>query len=165
MAPALRSMAPPPPPDPQGALSAGVEAPQPGPPQQMPAPSHAQTVAALRHFAAIGKQLEVALKDPDLGKSDIRSKIIDGMTTLVADRIIPPGQAVTQLATFPDRPFDQKKWLIEHYQQTQQARNAVLSHHAIGNAGGAPEPTPSADNHMQDVAGMMQSHYAGRPNG
>lgn len=165
MSSALRSLAPPPPPNPQGALSAGVQQAPQASPQQMPAPSHQQTVAALRHFDAIGKQLEIALKDPELGKSDIRSKVIDGMTTLVADRIIPPGQAVTQLATFPDRPFEQRKWLIDHLQQTQQAKNMVLSHHALGNAGGAPEPTPSADTHMQDLQGMMSAHYQGKPNG
>lgn len=162
---ALQSMAPPPAPNPQGALAGGVQQSPQAPPQQMPAPSHQQTVAALRHFAAIGKQLEIALKDPDLGKSDMRSKLIDGMTTLVADRIIPPGQAVTQLATFPDRPFEQKTWLIQHYKQIQQARDAVLSHHAMANAGGGPEPTPSADSHLQDMQSMTASHYQGQPNG
>lgn len=161
---ALQSMAPPPAPNPQGALAGGVQQAPQATSQQMPAPSHQQTVAALRHFAAIGKQLEVALKDPDLGKSDMRSKLIDGMTTLVADRIIPPGQAVTQLATFPDRPFEQKTWLIQHYKQTQQARDAVLSHHAMANAGGGPESTPSGDTHMQDLQGMMSAHY-GQANG
>lgn len=164
MSSALRSLAPPPPPNPQGALSAGVQQAPQAPPQQMPAPSHQQTVAALRHFDAIGKQLEIALKDPELGKSDIRSKVIDGMTTLVADRIIPPGQAVTQLATFPDRPFEQKAWLIQHYQQTQQAKDAVLSHHAMASAGQGPEPTPSADSHMDDMQGL-HAQYQGKPNG
>lgn len=158
---ALQSMAPPPAPNPQGALAGGIQQAPQATPQQMPAPSHQQTVAALRHFAAIGKQLEIALKDPDLGKSDMRSKLIDGMTTLVADRIIPPGQAVTQLATFPERPFEQRQWLIQHYQQTQQARDAVLSHHAMANAGGGPEQTPSGDTHMQDMQGMMSAHYQG----
>lgn len=170
-------MATPPAPD-QGAgspLAAGVlQSPQmpqaptgaPGqqqqqPPQPPPAPTHAQTVAALRHFTAISKQLEDALKDPDLGKSDIKSKVIDGMTTLVANRIIPPGAAVTQLATFPEKPFDQRKWLLTHLQQVAQARDAVLGHHAMAFAGAGPEPTPHGDNHMQDISGMMAAHYAG----
>lgn len=164
---ALQSTPPPlPNPQQQGALSPGgpQQAPQgPGaPPQQpAPAPTHVQTVAALRHFSAIQKQLELALKDPDLGKSSVKDKVIDGMTTLVADRIIPPGQAVSQLATFPERPFDQRTWLIQHYQQTQQASNAILAHHAMAFAGQGSQPTPSADNHMQDLQGMMASHYPG----
>lgn len=161
MSSALRSLAPPPPPNPQGALSAGVQQAPQAPPQQMPAPSHQQTVAALRHFTAIGKQLEIALKDPELGKSDVRSSLIDGMTTLVADRIIPPGQAVTQLATFPDRPYEQRLWIQKHLEQTIQAKNAVLSHHAMASAGQGPEPTPSADNHMSDMA-SLHSQYAGQ---
>lgn len=161
MSSALRSLAPPPPPNPQGALSAGVQQAPQAPPQQMPAPSHNQVVAALRHFGAIQKQLDIALKDPELGKTDVRSRMIDGMTTLVADRIIPPGQAVTQLATFPDRPFEQRLWVQKHLEQTVQAKNAVLSHHAAAFAGGGPEPTPDADGHMQDMA-SLHAQYSGQ---
>lgn len=169
MAEALRSLALPPQPNPdqQGALSGGGPvAPQPSPPMQQPAPSHQQVVASLRHFAAIGKQLEIALKDPDLGKSDIKDKVIDGMTTLVADRIIDPREAVSQLTTFPDRPFEQKQWLLRHLQKVMMARNAILDHHRVSNLPAAEvPPTPSGDNHMQDMAGMMQAHYPGKPNG
>lgn len=170
MSEALRSLALPPQPNPdqQGALSGGGPAGQsaPSPSAQQPAPSHQQTVAALRHFAAIGKQLEVALKDPDLGKADIRGKIIDGMTTLVADRIIDPRDAVSQLTSFPDRPFEQKQWLMQHLQQTMAARNAILDHHRVSNLpAGAPPETPSGDDHMQQMAGLMAAHYPGKPNG
>jgi hypothetical protein len=156
------------PPMPQGAPSAlagpgggGAPAAPGQPPPQMPAPNHAHTVAALRHFAALAKQLEGALKDPDLGKSDIKSKVIDGMTELVQERMIPPGEAVATLATFPERPFEQKQWVTQHYQQVMQARNFVLAHHAMAFAGEGPAPTPGADTHMQDVSGMMAQHYGG----
>jgi hypothetical protein len=128
-------------------------------PQAPPAPTHQQTVAALRHFQAVLGELSTLLKNPDLGKADLKSAIIDGTTKLVAERVIPPNDAVTQLATVPDRPFDQKQWVMNHLQQTMLARNAVLSHHAAAFAGQGPEPTPSADNHMADINGMMQSHY------
>ena len=45
--------------------------------QQAPAPNHAQTVAALRHFYMIGKELRGLLADPNVGKSDIRSALIE----------------------------------------------------------------------------------------
>lgn len=139
-------------------------APNGGPPQQQPqqppAPNHAQTVAALRHFHAIGKQLEIALKDPDVGKADLKKKVIEGMTTLVAQRILSPAQAVTQLSTFPERPFEQKKWLADHLMQTQQAEIAVLTHHGMAFAGQGPQPAPSPDSHMEDIQGMMSAHYA-----
>lgn len=169
---ALRSLSSPPVPNPDaqpGALQ-GTPGPMPAGappagapmqvPPQMPAPTHAQTVAALRHFAAIGKQLEIALKDPDLGKADIKSKVIDGMTTLVGSRMISPGQAVSQLSTFPERPFEQKQWLMDHMNQITQARDHILGHHGVAFAGGGPEAAPSADSHMDDVSGMMQAHYA-----
>jgi hypothetical protein len=173
----MGALAPPPVPNPDaqqgGALSAGP-APVPmapgnapgQPPQappQMPAPNHVHTVAALRHFAAIGGQLESALKDPDLGKADLKSKVIEGVTDLVARRIIAPAQAVQQLASFPEKPLDQKKWLMDHMQQVMQAREMVLGHHAMAFAG-EPMPTqaPSADSHMSDMAGMMQAHYGAR---
>jgi hypothetical protein len=146
----------------QGAAAAG-------PPQSPPAPSHQQTVAALRHFTAIGGELEKALKDPDVGKADIKSKVIDGVTRLVARGIMPAADAVKTLSTFPARPFDQRKWLQTHLQQTQQAEMAVLEHHRAGNPGSGDFATESAmhnsgspDDHLGTMAGMMSAHYAGR---
>ena len=177
---ALRSLSTPPAPNPDagqqsGALSSfggqspgmappgAMQGPQAGPPQapsQIPAPNHAQTVAALRHFHAIGKQLEMALKDPDLGKASVKSKVIDGMTNLVAQRILSPGEAVKQLSTFPERPFEQKAWLANHMMQAQQAEMAVLTHHAMAFGGqGEADSASNPDSHMDDINGMMQSHY------
>lgn len=141
--------------------SGGQQMPQQQP-QQAPAPDHQQTVAALRHFEAIGIQLEKVLQDPSLGKSDLKSKIIDGVTALVSKQIMSPGQAVAQLSTFPERPFDQKKWLMNQMQQILQARNSVLSHHGSAFAGAGPEPTPSGETHMQDMSDMMATHYGGQ---
>jgi hypothetical protein len=128
----------------------------------MPAPSHAQTVAALRHFYAIQQELTTLLKNPDIGKADMRSAIIDGASKLVADRIVPAAMAVQTLSSVPDKPFDQKKWIEQQYMQNMQARNAVLQHHGMANAGQPPQEVPDADNHMQDLQSMMQAHYAGR---
>src|SRR6185312_10275426 len=75
-----------------------------------PAPTHGQAVATLRHTHAILDQLQVLLKNPDLGRADLRSQIIDGMTKLVSERIMAPDVAVAQLAKVPDKPLDQRKW-------------------------------------------------------
>lgn len=129
-------------------------------PAQAPAPSHAQTVAALRHFDAILGQLTTLLKNPDLGKADMKSNIIDGMTKLVADRMIAPTQAVDQLSKVPDRPFDQKKWTQERANETMVARNAIIAHHAAAFAGAPAEQTPdNSDDHMNVMQSMMQQHY------
>ena len=133
-------------------------------PAKMPAPTHAQTVAALRHFDAINKQLRGLLKNPDLGKADIRKSVIDAVTKLVSDRILSPTQAVQQMTSFPDKPFDQKQYLGNMFVQNQQAEMAVLMHHGDYVAPEGPRPTPNPDNHMQDMAEMMQAHYPGQQN-
>lgn len=165
MANALRTTTPPPLPRPtltSGALKAIQPHSAPGQQQQMPAPSHQHVVAALRHFEAIKKPLEAALKDPDLGRVDLKQKIIDGMVELVADRIIAPGAAVKELSTFPERLFDQRGWLLDHLHQALDARDAVLDHHRMTNLPmSAPPPPPSADTHIQDLASMIAGHYGG----
>lgn len=130
-----------------------------GPP--VAAPTHGQTVASLRHFDAIERELMVLLKDPAVGKSNVKSKIIDGVTKLVADRMMTPGAAVGQLATVPEEPFKQKQWLQTHLIQSIIAKVKVLSDHAKA-FGGTPEhlvdKTSSPDDHLADMQGVM-GHY------
>lgn len=147
---------------PQGnALQSGAPG-QPGAaaPQQAPAPNHQQTVAALRHFDAIKDELVALVRNPDLGKSSIKSAIIDATTSLVSKRIISPTSAVQQLGKVPDAPLEQRKWIGTMLQQTLQSERAILAHHAMAFAGGGPEPTPSDDNHMDAMQGVM-AHYSG----
>lgn len=142
------------------------------PQQQMasnPAPSHEQTVAALRHMQAIGEQLEGLLVNPELGRSDIRDSVIDAVTRLVAQRIISAPQAVAQLGQFPDRPFEQKQAIEQMYRQVMQAESSVLDHHGMTNPPQSEDfgtenslYQSDPDQHMQTVQGMMQAHYGGQ---
>ena len=140
-------------------------APQQAPPP--PPPNHQQTLAALRHFSAIERELTTLLTDPDLGKADMKSKIIDGATSLVADGIVTPAQAVAQLGTVPERPFEQKQWIMKNFSQVVQAQTAVVAQHQAGFAN-TPMPPPgqvgNPDNHLSDVAGLM-AQYNGAKNG
>lgn len=107
-----------------------------GAPQAMPAPpTHAQTVAALRHFHAIIGEVQDLMRDPALGRSDMKSRIIDGVTKLVSERMISPAAAVQQLSQVPTDPLEQRKWLQTTLQQAVSAANAVVDHHAAGNPG------------------------------
>lgn len=152
---------------PQPATSGALSAPnfqgQPAPGQapQTPAPTHGQTVAALRHFDAIQTELVAILKDPAVGKSNVKSKIIDGVTKLVADRIMTPGDAVSQLASVPGDPFQQRKWLQMHLVQAVVGKIKVLGDHAKA-FGGTPEnivdKTSNPDDHLADMQGVM-GHY------
>jgi hypothetical protein len=137
--------------------------------QQAPAPTHAQTVAALRHFQIIGKELEGLLLNPEIGKADIRSAIIDAVTRLVADRIISPAEAVSQLGQVPDRPFDQKQTIENMYKQTMMAESAVLDHHGATNAPLSEDfgtenalYSSNPDQHQQMMSDMMQAHYGAK---
>jgi hypothetical protein len=150
----------PPPPNPNAGNALQQGAPQQ--PQQAPAPpTHEQTVAALRHFDAIKGELSVLLNNPSLGKSDLKSGIIDGVTKLVSERIISPAQAVIQLSQVPTDPIQQRKFLQQQMAQTVQAELTIIAHHAQGYAGQGPMPTPSADDHMDHMA-ALQSNYGGK---
>lgn len=139
---------------------------QGGPPQQQQqqqapdAPNSAQTVAALRHFDAVKGELAVLLKNPDLGKANLKGAVIDGVSKLVGERILSAPQAVAQLSQVPEDPLAQRKWVTQQMQQVTQAERGIIAHHAIGFAGQGPEPTPSADDHMQTMAGL-HANYSG----
>lgn len=137
---------------------------QQGAPQQQQAPSppnHEQTVAALRHFDAIKGELSILLKNPSLGKSDVKSQIIDGTTKLVSKRILSPAEAVIQLSKVPTDPLQQRKFLQSLMMQTIQSERAIIAHHAIGFAGQGPMPTPSSDGHM-DAMQSLHANYGGK---
>ena len=160
----------PPPPDPNARPSGGnalMQTPgQPAPPRPSPSPpSHQQTVVALRHFGAIKRELTALLADPDLGKTSMKSAIIDGTTSLVTSGIMTARQAVTQLGTVPERPYDQKVWLEQHLATAVQGANMILDHHRAAFAGQPVEDTPpDPDNHTNAVAGLI-ANYRGGSNG
>lgn len=141
------------------ALQQGAPA-QAGPQKAPPAPTHAQTVAALRHADAIKNELSILLKNDALGKSSIKSAIIDGATKLVAERIMPASDAVPLLASVPDDPIQQRKWVQQHLMNAIQSEHAVLDQHRNTNLGSGDWATESQqhntspDNHMQDVKAL-----------
>ena len=130
----------------------------------MPAPTHQQTVAALRHFALVDRELKTLLEDPECGKSDMKSKVIDGMTTMVAEGLVQPADAVKEMANFPDHPFQQRQWLMTKDALMQQASISVLDHHAAAFAGQDVDTTPyDPDDHTNIISGLM-SQYKGAGN-
>lgn len=144
-----------------------------GAPQQMAPPvlSHEETVAALRHFHAIQEELEALLTNPGLGKSDIKSSIIDGTTKLVAQRILTPAAAVAQLSSVPDKPLEQRKWVQQHYETTVTAQAAVLEHHRAGGPGTQDWALESEahksdpDKHIEVMSGLMGRYKGPNSNG
>lgn len=134
--------------------------------QQIPAPTHAQTVAAMRHFWAIRDVIAEVMQDPALGKSSVKKRIVDGVAELVANRILTPGDAVKELMEVPERPYDQKQWLIDADRMARQAQIAVLDHYAYGHQGVAAhliDRESDPEDHLDHMAGLMEQ-FRGRPN-
>lgn len=137
----------------------------PGGPQgapQAPAPSYGQTMAAVRHFHAIAWQLSGLAQNPELGKSDLKSSIIDSTAKLVGERIMTPAQAVMVLTDVPERPYDQKMWVFNHLKSAQEGSNQVIDHFRQANMGAdlSALPDPSDDDHHSLMSGL-QEHYKG----
>jgi hypothetical protein len=129
-----------------------------------PPPSHQQTVAALRHFTEIERELTQILKNPDLGKANLRSEIIDGATGLVSRGILSASDAVQQLGTVPDVLFQQKQWVQKHFTQTVQAQTSILAQHAQGFAGQQVPTDPSdPDNHMNVISSLLSQYKGASP--
>ena len=142
------------------AMAPGASGSQQGPQGQQSAPpippSHAQTVAALRHFTAIEGEAQKLLENPDCGKSNLRSAIIDSVTRLVSKGITTPSDAVRELGNVPDKPFDQKKWLEKVFTDATQAQTAMLAMHQYGAMNGMPndQTAPSPDDHQSAMSGL-----------
>jgi hypothetical protein len=136
----------------------------PQPRRQMAAPNHRQVVAALRHFMTIVDELQTLEKNPALGRSSIKSEIIDGTMKLVAERMLSAASAVSLLANVPEDPIRQRKWVQETLQQTIQAQNNVLDHHAAGNHGTLDWATESqhapynSDDHLSIMEGLAGNY-------
>lgn len=159
----------PPNPDAGNALQQGAPQQQPQPQQQQaPAPTHEQTVAALRHFDAIKSELTKLLNNPALGKSDLKSNIIDGVTALVSERMVKPADAVIQLSQVPEDPIQQRKWIMQQMMQTVQAEHAIVDQHRNTNLGSgdwateAQKHNTNPDNHMQDMTALASSYRGGK---
>lgn len=136
----------------QGGQPQGAPVAPAGPPQPAP-PTHAQTVAALRHLHTINAEFEPILRDTDCGKVSVKSAIIDAAVKLVAERVVPQAAAVMLLSQVPDDPLEQRKWLTKFYQGNEQAANTVLEHHAAGG--------PQSLNWQQDQSGFTPHDQAG----
>lgn len=141
---------------------------QPGQAATPAPPTHAQTVAALRHLDAVRKEIEIIAKDPTLGKSNMKSKVIDGVLRLVAGGIMQTTQAVEELSKVPTEPLLQMKWAKSMLTQTQQAENGILDHYGAT----SPHTGTVADhfNSTQDVShpddhqehlGALAANYKG----
>jgi hypothetical protein len=132
-----------------------------------PAPSHEQTVAGLRHLAAVHDELVSIKNDRDLGNVDVKSKVVDGFTKLVADRIVDPGEAVAQLVDFPTKPLEQKEWVDQKLVMNLRAQSQLLDHHRASHVGTGEWAIESQtrradpDDHRSHIGALLKHFKSG----
>jgi hypothetical protein len=126
------------------------------------APSHAQAVAGLHHFAAIENQLRLIMQSPKFGKDDIKGDVLDGLVRLIGSQDMKPTEAVDTIKDFPVAPGLQRQWVEQKFMQVNQAREMMLAHRQATAMGEDPNAPPSAawspDSHGDHMAGLL-GHY------
>lgn len=151
------------PPIPQGALG-GMLTQQSEPSRPNPAPSYPQVMAAMHRFTAIRKVLTPLLKDPKLGREDVRDKVLDAAATLISQRVLTVAEAMNEVSKkMPTQPADQQLWLKKLVQNTMLAQDKVMDdYHASGqnwkNDEANTELKFKPDSYGEHMQGLMK-HY------
>jgi hypothetical protein len=137
--------------------------PMPAMPPRMPAPTAAQTQAGLRRFDAVMSAMRAIMRDPDLGRTNLRPKIMDQASKLIGSKVISLAQCMQAIAPLNDQPLDQKNLVSGIYNAALQASNALLDHHGAAVAtgrvpreGGEKYDLANHERHMSD---LLNSHY------
>lgn len=138
-------------------------APQMGGQQQpQPAPTRAQTTAAVQRFSAIQQALKPILADPKLGKENVRPDVLDAGSRLLGTKLISLPQLMQVLNDFPSDPLDQRTKVQQIYSSAQQAEAAVLDHHGAAIVAGKLPPDGGdqydSENHDKLMDGLL-GHY------
>lgn len=145
---------------PQGNPLAALAAQQPQAPP--PPPSHAQTVAAVHHFGEIKQAMVPVMKDPNLGKSNVRPKLLDSFSKLLATKTLSLPEIMTALKSLPEDPIAQKKFVEKIYADNNQAQQMVLQQYAQSPAEqGEPDPW-SEDGHAGHMSSFAQRYSGGK---
>lgn len=134
-------------------LAALAQQPQAAP--QPPILNHAQTVAAVHHFGQIKQAMLPVMDDPNLGKTNIRPKLLDAMSKLLASKALSLPEIMKAVKSLPEDPMAQKGFVDKIYTDNDKAQKMVLQNHAMGQFGdGEPEPwtQDGHGNHMAELA-------------
>lgn len=142
---------------PQGnPLAALAQQPQQQP--QAPQLSHAQTVAGLHKFSEIKAAMLPVVSDKNLGKTNIRPKLLDATSKLLMNKTLSLPEIMNRIKDLPDDPQKQKAFVDQIYQSSDQAQKILLQNAAHAQDDGE---SWSMDNHSKHLDGFMQQ-YGGR---
>lgn len=125
--------------------------------QQQPAPTHAQTVAAMHRFGEIKSALKPVISDPNLGKSNIRPKLLDAASDLLGSKVLSLPEIMNAIKGLPDDPLQQKKFVESIYGNASKAQLAILQQHRGASLQGEPDEW-SPETHNDNIASLMQQY-------
>src|ERR1700722_300192 len=146
---------------PQGGNPLARIAPQLGP-QKPPAPTKAQTVAAVQRCLAIQSAMRAVMSNPDFGKSNIRPALLDEGSKLLGTKLISLPELMNSIKDMSDDPIEQKSFISNIFNQAKTAEASVLDHHGAAVAAGILPHNGGDDydagQHEQHMSGLM-NHY------
>lgn len=122
-----------------------------------PVPTRAQTVAAVHHFGQIKQAMNEVMEDPNLGKKNIRPKLLDAMSKLLGSKTLSLPDVMKAIKGLPDDPLGQKQFVDNIYQKNDQAQKVILTNHASAPEGQQQDDW-SPDNHSNHMASLMQGY-------
>jgi len=121
-----------------------------------------QVIAGLHHLDAVQKAVSPLLRNPALGKSNIRPKLFDAMATLIGQGTMTVPEVINGIKDLPDDPFEQKKWLEQKMMQTAQAEQKLISDYIAQGPGPEPQgPEWSPETHKDHMAGLLGNYKRG----
>lgn len=130
--------------------------------QQAPAPTHAQTVAVMHRLGQIKTALRPVMDDPHLGSKNIRPKLLDAASKLLAAKVVSLTDIMSEIKGLPEDPIEQKKFVEGLYNNATQGQTAILEQHRhadLPEGSGPDEWTP--ETHDDHIASLMQQYGGG----
>lgn len=136
--------------------------------QMQPAPTAAQTTAAVHRFNEIQNAMRKVMEDKNFGRSNIRPKLLDAASKLLGAKILSLPEIMNSIKDIPDDPIKQKAFVQNIFNSAKQSELNVLEHHSAAVQAGIIPPDggdPYDDEkHSDHIDGLMQ-HYKRESNG
>lgn len=145
---------------PQNSLGGIMQGAQPQ--QRQGAITKQQVIAGLHHLGAFQKQFGPLLKNPGIGKTNIRPKIFDAAASLIAERTYTVPEVMNGIKDLPDEPLEQKKWLETKLANAAMAEKKLVADYIAQGPGAEPDgPDWSLDSHRDHIGGLMGNYKRG----
>lgn len=134
-----------------------------GAPQPQPAPTKAQTTAAVQRFSAIQSAMRSVMEDPSFGKENVRPAIMDAASKLLGSKLLSLPEVMNSISNLPDDPIKQKAFVQGIFNSAKMAESSVLDHHGAAIVSGKLPPdggedydTGAHDQHMNGLLSQYQ---------